>query len=91
VLGSNPASRLTGHNHCAGVLDFFARVRGGLGEKTGIARFMKESSIGHRIAAEGSFSGQVIGGMIYGRVQGSHIEGRIDGSACLYTFTGDRI
>jgi hypothetical protein len=52
---------------------------------------MKESSIGHRIAAEGSFSGQVIGGMIYGRVQGSHIEGRIDGSACLYTFTGDRI
>jgi hypothetical protein len=42
-------------------------------------------------AADGSFSGQVIVGSIYGRVQGSHMEGRIDGSACLYTFTGERI
>ena len=41
-------------------------------------------------AADGSFSGQVIVGMIYGRVQGGHMEGRIDGSACLYTFTGER-
>ena len=43
------------------------------------------------LAADGTFSGQVTGGMIYGRVQGSHMEGRIDGSACLYTFTGKRI
>jgi hypothetical protein len=42
-------------------------------------------------AADGTFFGQVIVGTIYGRVQGSHMEGRIDGSACLYTFTGERI
>ena len=36
-------------------------------------------------AADGTFSGQVTGGMIYGRVQGRYMEGRIDGSACLYT------
>jgi hypothetical protein len=42
-------------------------------------------------AADGSFSGQVIVGTIYGHVEGSHMEGRIDGSACLYTFTGERI
>jgi hypothetical protein len=39
-------------------------------------------------AADGTFSGQVTGGMIYGRVKGRHMEGRIDGSACLYTYTG---
>jgi hypothetical protein len=42
-------------------------------------------------AADGRFSGQVTGGMIYGRVEGRHMEWRIDGSACLYTFTGRRI
>jgi hypothetical protein len=42
-------------------------------------------------AADGTFFGQVTSGMIYGRVQGRHMEGRIDGSACLYTFTGQRI
>jgi hypothetical protein len=43
------------------------------------------------MAADGSFSGQIIAGMIYGRVQGSRVEGKIDGSACVYTFTGDRV
>jgi hypothetical protein len=42
-------------------------------------------------AADGTFSGQVTIGTLFGRVQGSHMEGRIDGSACIYTFTGERI
>jgi hypothetical protein len=43
------------------------------------------------MAADGSFSGQIIAGMMYGQVQGNHIEGKIDGSACVYAFSGDRI
>jgi hypothetical protein len=43
------------------------------------------------MAEDGSFSGQIIAGMIYGRVQGTHLEGKIDGSACVYAFTGDRV
>jgi len=43
------------------------------------------------MAVDGSFSGQIIAGMLYGQVQGNHIEGKIDGSACVYAFSGDRI
>ena len=43
------------------------------------------------MAVDGSFSGQIIAGMMYGQVQGNHIEGKIDGSACVYAFSGDRI
>jgi hypothetical protein len=43
------------------------------------------------MAVDGTFSGQIIAGMLYGRVQGNHIEGKIDGSACVYAFSGDRI
>jgi hypothetical protein len=42
-------------------------------------------------AVDGTFSGQVIVGTMFGRVQGRYMEGRIDGSACIYTFTGERI
>ena len=42
-------------------------------------------------ASDGTFSGQVIAGMIFGQVHGRRMDGRIDGSGCLYTFTGDRI
>jgi hypothetical protein len=43
------------------------------------------------MAVDGSFSGQIIAGMLYGQVQGNHIEGKIDGSACVYAFSGERI
>jgi hypothetical protein len=42
------------------------------------------------IAADGSFTGQIIAGTINGQVQGNQIRGRIDGSACIYEFTGNR-
>lgn len=42
------------------------------------------------VAADGSFSGQIVAGSIAGSIQGTHIEGRIDGSACLYAFSGNR-
>jgi hypothetical protein len=43
------------------------------------------------IAPDGSFYGEIITGSLSGRVDGTHIEGKIDGSACIYTFSGDRI
>ena len=42
------------------------------------------------VAADGSFSGQIIWGSISGQIRDGHIEGRIDGSACIYAFAGDR-
>jgi hypothetical protein len=43
------------------------------------------------MAADGSFSGQIIVGSISGHVSGTQIQGRIDGSACIYTFSGSRV
>lgn len=43
------------------------------------------------VAQDGSFQGQAIEGSIAGRIEGGHIVGRLDGSACIYTFTGNRI
>jgi len=42
------------------------------------------------LAADGSFTGQIIAGTINGQVQGNHIQGVIDGSACIYEFSGNR-
>jgi hypothetical protein len=42
------------------------------------------------MAADGSFTGQGVGGAVSGRVTGSHIEGRIDGQGCIYEFSGYR-
>ena len=49
------------------------------------------ASFSATIAPDGSFYGEIITGTISGRIDGTHMEGRIDGSACVYTFTGDRI
>ena len=43
------------------------------------------------MASDGSFYGQDISGTISGRVSGTHMEGTIDGSACLYSFTANRM
>ena len=43
------------------------------------------------MAADGSFTGQVVAGSISGQVRGTHMDGRIDGSACIYQFTAERM
>jgi hypothetical protein len=43
------------------------------------------------MAADGSFYGAITAGVVSGRVSGKQIEGKIDGSACVYTFSGNRI
>lgn len=42
------------------------------------------------MAADGSFTGQGVGGSLSGRVSGSRVEGRIDGQGCIYEFSGIR-
>ena len=42
------------------------------------------------MAADGSFHGPLVAGIMSGQVQGNRIEGKIDGAACLYTFTGNK-
>jgi hypothetical protein len=43
------------------------------------------------IAPDGSFSGQVLDGIITGQVRGARMEGTINGRACIYAFSGDRV
>ena|SRR5579883_2120320 len=43
------------------------------------------------VAADGSFYGALIPGIMSGQVQGNRILGKIDGAACLYTFSGNKV
>jgi len=43
------------------------------------------------VAADGSFSGQIVAGVLSGRIDSGQITGKIDGSACIYEFSGQRI
>jgi hypothetical protein len=43
------------------------------------------------MAADGSFYGEIVAGVLSGRVSGKQIDGKIDGSGCIYIFSGNRI
>ena len=42
------------------------------------------------MAEDGTFSGQIVAGVMTGRIDGTRIIGQIDGSACVYDFAGAR-